>query len=77
MPINLIPFSQLKEIMEQNMYHMSTVKPKKRCAKKISPIKASIDRYNKKYTLFSKINNAIIECDNKNIDSKNIVSVKK
>ena len=57
MPINLIPFSQLKEIMEQNMYHMSTVKPKKRCAKKTTNIKASIDRYNKKYTLFSKINN--------------------
>jgi hypothetical protein len=75
MPINLIPFSQLKEIMEQNMYHMSTVKPKKRCAKKTTNIKASIDRYNKKYTLFSKINNTKLDCD-KSIVVKNITPTK-
>lgn len=72
MPIKIIPFSQIKEIMEKNMYYTSTVKPKKRCVKKTNPSKSCIDQHNKKNTIFSKINS-----ENKSIIVKKVIPIKK
>ena len=73
MPIKVIPFTQLKEIMELNKYYEYTsIKPKTKCVKKNSTIKNSIDRYNKNYTIFGKINNL----KSSNIKQNNITSNK-